>query len=115
MSTFNRYETINREVSLVDLLSRLGHEPARRSRKELIYLSMLRDNDTSHSLSVNAPLGGWYDPGLGKGGSVIDFGLSYWTTTPVKEVAERIERIFREELPQSFPAIGKKCQNNQPI
>src|SRR3546814_1350866 len=92
MSTFNRYETINREVSLVDLLSRLGHEPARRSRKELIYLSMLRDNDTSPSLSVNDQLGVWYDHGLGKGGSVIDFGLSYWNTTSVKEVAERIER-----------------------
>src|SRR3546814_7981957 len=68
---------------------------------------MLRDNDTSPSLSVNDQLGVWYDHGLGKGGSVIDFGLSYWNTTSVKEVAERIERIFSGALTQDFSATEK--------
>lgn len=115
MSMFNRYETINREISLVNLLSRLGHEPARRSRKELIYLSMLRDNDTSPSLCVNDQLGVWYDHGLGKGGSVIDFGLSYWNTTSVKEVADRIERIFNGELAQEVSATEKKRRPRLPV
>ena len=69
---------IKEQISLVDLLQRLGFNPFRRSGKELFYLSMLRDNDTKPSFAVNEQLNVWYDHGMGRGGTLIDFGQLYW-------------------------------------
>jgi hypothetical protein len=69
---------IKEQISLVDLLERLGFSPFRRSGKELFYLSMLRDTDTKPSFTVNEELNVWYDHGMGKGGTLIDFGQLYW-------------------------------------
>jgi hypothetical protein len=79
--------------SLVDLLTRLGYQPARKSSMEYHYISMLRDNDTKPSLSVNDQLGVWFDHGTGKGGNIIDFGLAYWSQLPFSEVVEKIQEI----------------------
>jgi hypothetical protein len=59
---------IKEQVSLVDLLARLGFEPVRRSGKELMYLSMLRESDTKPSFAVNELLNVWFDHGSGKAG-----------------------------------------------
>ncbi|MBS1526120.1 MAG: toprim domain-containing protein [Bacteroidetes bacterium] len=81
---------IKDNVSIVDLLARLGYKPFKKSGTEHIYLSMLRDSDTTPSFSVNDKLGCWYDHGEGKGGNVIDFGLRYWRGATFQEVLEKI-------------------------
>jgi len=81
---------VKEQVSLVDLLARLGFQPLRKSGKETIYLSMLRDSDTTPSFSVNDKMGTWYDHGAGRGGNIIDFGLQFWKDLSFPEVLEKI-------------------------
>ena len=89
---------IKEQVSLVDLLSRLGYQPVRTAGQEILYLSMIRDSDTKPSFAVNDGLGVWYDHGLGKGGNIIDFGLAYWKM-PFQEVLEKIMQVIGQQLP----------------
>jgi hypothetical protein len=84
---------IKDQVSLVDLLSRLGYQPVPRRGREKMYISMLRDNDTQPSFSVNDELDVWFDHGLGKGGNIIDFGLAYWKGTGIQEVIKKIQNV----------------------
>src|ERR1700754_529032 len=81
---------IKDNYSLADLLARLGYEPVKRVRNEHLYLSMLRDSDTTPSFSVNDNKGTWYDFGERKGGNIIDFGLAYWKGLPFQDVLEKI-------------------------
>ena len=102
MTQFLNANEIKQQVSITDLLARLGHQPNKKSGKEFIYFSMLRDSDTKPSFCVNEELGVWFDHGMGKGGTVIDFGLLYWKTVDVKEVLERITNIFNLENLTTF-------------
>jgi hypothetical protein len=99
MNTNINARDIKDNVSLVDLLSRLGYQPYRKSGQEHIYLSMLRDSDTTPSFSVNDKLGCWYDHGEGKGGNIIDFGLLYWKGSSFQEVLEKISNVTGADLP----------------
>jgi hypothetical protein len=91
--------SLKEQVSLSGLLEKLGFQPARKSGAELIYHSMLRDNDRTPSLSVNDELGAWYDHGTGKGGSLIDFGLAYWPALTFKEVLVKIWDAAQQTVP----------------
>ena len=59
-----------RKIPLADFLTRLGHEPVRRSGNELWYLAPYRGERTS-SFRVNVAKQLWYDFGLGKGGDIF--------------------------------------------
>jgi hypothetical protein len=96
---------IKEQVSLVNLLSRLGFQPLRTSGRELLYLSMIRDYDTNPSFSVNDVLGVWYDHGLGKGGNIIDFAIAYWKL-PFQEALQKITQITSAEIKPTCP--GRK-------
>ena len=61
---------IIRQMPIADFLSRLGHEPVRRSGNELWYLAPYRGERTP-SFRVNVTKQLWYDFGLGKGGDVF--------------------------------------------
>ncbi|WP_345949019.1 toprim domain-containing protein [Mucilaginibacter sp. PAMB04274] len=98
MSNFLNAADIKDQVSLVDLLFRLGYEPARRSGKELMYLSMLRDSDIDPSFAVNEQLNVWFDHGTGKGGNIVDFGLAYWPMTDFVEVLHKIQTTAKQEI-----------------
>jgi hypothetical protein len=79
--------------SIVDLLSRLGFQPVPKRGRERMYISMLRDNDTNPSFSVNEDLGVWFDHGAGRGGNIIDFGLAYWKHLGFNEVVKKIQEV----------------------
>ncbi len=79
-----------REMDLVGYLSGLGFEPAKPSRNgiDFYYLSPLRiEHDPS--FHVNRKKKCWFDHGLGRGGTVIDFGMIFYNCT----VSEFIARI----------------------
>jgi hypothetical protein len=99
MTTTNtiRAREIKDTVSIVDLLSRLGYEPVKIHGQESKYFSMLH-TETQPSFYVKDPLGVWYDQGLGKGGTIIDFGLAYWNL-PFQETLEKIVQVCGTNLP----------------
>jgi len=99
MTTTNniRASEIKDTVSIVDLLSRLGYEPVKIHGQESKYLSMLH-TETQPSFYVKDQLGVWYDQGLGKGGTIIDFGLAYWNL-PFQETLEKIVQVCGSNLP----------------
>jgi hypothetical protein len=75
------------------LLARLGYKPVKKSGKEQIYRSMLRDDDRTPSFAVDDQLGAWFDHGTRKGGNIIDFGLAYWKHLSFTEVVEKIQEV----------------------
>jgi hypothetical protein len=99
---------VKEKYSLVDLLMQLGYEPVKRVRNEQLYLSMLRDSDTTPSFSVNDKQGTWFDFGEGKGGNIIDFGLQYWKGLPFPEVLEKIVLTCGGLVPALAPPVYKR-------
>jgi len=88
---------LKEQVSLIDLLARLGYQPLRRSGKEHIYLSMLRDSDTKPSFCINEHLNVWYDHGTCRGGNLIDFGMAYWQLS-FKEAINKIAEVIGQAI-----------------
>src|SRR5438874_13426296 len=66
-----------RQINLVDYLFSLGFQPQKVKNNDYWYLSPLREEKEA-SFKVNRKLNLWYDHGLGKGGSIIDFGMLYY-------------------------------------
>ena len=115
LSTAINASDVKAQVSLSDLLARLGFQPLRKSGKELLYLSMLRDSDTKPSFAVNEQLGVWYDHGLGKGGNIIDFGLAFWKNLSFQEVLEKIVQVSNSELSLQSHCIENKLRKRSPV
>ncbi|MDR2269531.1 MAG: toprim domain-containing protein [Sphingobacterium sp.] len=107
METQRNAQQIKDEVSLVEFLSRLGHQPTHRSGKDLFYRSMLR-NESTPSFCVNDGLDVWFDHGGAnlsgiKGGNVIDFALAYWHPITFRKSLEKINHIM--DLPTKEASI----------
>lgn len=108
MKEFIDLQKLQKNISLVELLSRLGYEPSRRSGKELIYISMLRMPESTPSLCVNDELGVWYDHGTGLGGTLIDFGKAYWQGLPFKQVLANILQAAGHETGAIMDDISRQ-------
>jgi len=126
MVILNSAAQIKDQVTLVDLLARLGYTAKHRSGNELFFISMLREERTA-SFCVNEQLGVWYDHGGAnisgiKGGDIFDFALAFWYPSPFKDILEKIANLmsipFSEytalERPKKRPRItGEKISNYQ--
>lgn len=66
-----------RELDIIAYLATLGHQPVKIRGYNYWYLSPLR-NERTASFKVNTKLNRWYDFGLGKGGSILDFCMHYF-------------------------------------
>ncbi len=66
-----------RELDLVQFLHNMGFSPSRIRGHNFWYHSPLRQEKTP-SFKVNRVLNRWYDFGIGKGGSILDFGILYF-------------------------------------
>ena len=91
MAQLLKAKELKEQASIVELLSRLGHEPVKKFGKEYMYRSMLRNGDNDPSFSVDDKIGAWYDHGNGKGGNIIDLGIAYWPELNFNEVVEKIQ------------------------
>jgi len=103
MSILLAVKALKEDASLVDLLSRLGYEPVKKSNHEKFYISMLRDNDRTPSFTVNDDLGVWFDHGIRKGGNIIDFGLAYWKHLRFGEVIQKLTAVCAMPLTHTNP------------
>jgi len=113
MTQFLNAKQLKEQASIVDLLSRLGYQPVKKSGKEYMYRSMLREGDNTPSFSVDDKIGAWYDHGSGRGGNIIDFGIAYWPALSFNEVVEMIQTACNVQLTvQDYrPRIPVKVRN----
>ncbi|WP_333624297.1 toprim domain-containing protein [Sphingobacterium siyangense] len=77
-----------KEIDLVIYLSSLGFEPERIRANQFWYFSPFR-NERTPSFKINRILNRWYDFGDGVGGSIIDFGIRYFSCS-IPELLESI-------------------------
>ena len=77
-----------KQIDLVEYLASLGYNPAKIKNEEYWYLSPLREERTA-SFKVDRGQNIWYDHGLGKGGTLIDFGTQYHDCS-VRELLKRM-------------------------
>ena len=98
------------QIDMVDFLKKLGFFPKKINAKDYWYLSPLREEKTA-SFKINRALNLWYDHGLGKGGTMIDFGILYYRCS-IKELLDRLgdekELNFSFQQPQKLIAAEKK-------
>lgn len=80
------------QMDLVEYLYTLGLQPEKTRNNDYWYLSPLREEKTA-SFKVNKVLNRWYDHGMGKGGSLIDFALLNHHC-PLHEILKNLERKF---------------------
>jgi hypothetical protein len=93
MSVLLTAKELKDQASIVDFLAKLGYEPAKKHGREKLYYSMLRENDTKPSFSVNDELGVWFDHGTRKGGNIVDLGLAIWAHLSFGEVIQKIQDV----------------------
>ncbi len=60
------------QFDMVDYLNSIGHLPQKINANDYWYLSPLR-NEKHASFKVQRNKNAWYDHGIGKGGSLVDF------------------------------------------
>lgn len=65
------------QMDLVTYLETLGYKPSKIRHLDYWYLSPFRKEDTP-SFKVNQKLNAWYDHAIGKGGNLVDFGITYF-------------------------------------
>lgn len=80
-----------KQIRLEDFLQSLGYTPTRQSGNNLWYHSPLHSERTP-SFKVNTDRNQWYDFGIGRGGSIIDFAILYYHTNNISHVLKEIER-----------------------
>ena len=71
-----------KQIRLEYFLQSLGYTPVRQRGNKLWYHSPLHSESTP-SFKVNTDRNQWYDFGIGRGGSIIDFAMLYYHTTDI--------------------------------
>ncbi|WP_425568780.1 CHC2 zinc finger domain-containing protein [Ravibacter arvi] len=107
-STFTSWEKL-RDLDLVAFLTSIVYGPCKTSGTNYWYLSSLRTEKTA-SFKVNTRLNRWWDFGIGKGGSIIDFCLEYYKT----ELSEIVRRLSTQVFAQSPPFFPQETFSDQP-
>jgi len=77
-----------KQIDIVEYLEKLGYRPQNIRNNDYWYLSPLRQ-EKEPSFKVNRKLNMWYDHGLGKGGSLIDFGILFYNS-PMKLQSSKV-------------------------
>ena len=88
------------QIDMVDYLNSVGYQPQKISGNDYWYLSPLRDEKHA-SFKVERNKNVWYDHGIGKGGSLIDF-LMQMHQCDVREALQKLSFFhFRDSMPQN--------------
>nr|WP_162988797.1 toprim domain-containing protein [Pedobacter schmidteae] len=89
---------LREQVSLPELLRRLGYQPVSKSGGELKYHSPLRNGDRTPSFMVRETTNEWYDFGLPGGGDLITFGKLFWPVLSFYQMLNKIREVC--DLPE---------------
>ena len=93
-----------RQIPLADFLTRLGHEPVRRSGNELWYRAPYR-NERTPSFRVNVAKQLWYDFGTGKGGDIFTLAGEFIQSGDFMEQVKFIAETAN--MPMPVPEMSK--------
>lgn len=104
-----------------NFLSQMGFEPKTVKRNDYWYLSLLRIKNTP-SFKIARKLNVWYEHGIGKGETIIDFCCLYFNCS-VKDALEKLAGNFSfhqpvyqpQNLPQKKEENPLKILRVQPI
>jgi len=99
-----------KQKDLVDYLASLDHQPQKIRGNDHWYLSPLREEKTP-SFKVNKKFNIWYDHGIGKGGTLIDFGILYHGCT-VAEFLQKLSSPLSFQQPKNYPLTGQPSPNS---
>ncbi|MXN93219.1 DNA primase [Flavobacterium sp. Sd200] len=101
-----------KQIDMVDFLASLGYEPSKIRNNDYWYKSPLRNEQTA-SFKVNRKGNVWFDHGIGKGGDLIDFGISYFRCT-IPELLQKLSSggaetfLFQPQAPPKLLGIVKE-------
>ena len=88
-----------KQILIIDLLAKLGHNPKKQRGVDFWYLSPLRREDTP-SFKVDTRQNVWYDHGSKQGGSIIDLVMYLYNFT-VSEALGELEKLVGGEISQN--------------
>jgi hypothetical protein len=89
------------QIDMVDYLNSIGHSPQKMNRNDYWYLSPLRD-EKHPSFKVNRIKNVWYDHGIGKGGSLLDF-VMQMHQCDVAEVLQKLSFFHPQNIVKNNP------------
>lgn len=84
-------------IDLISYLCTLGFKPSKIRGSDFWYFSPFRDERTP-SFKVSQKLNCWYDHGIGKGGTLIDFGVHYYNCS-IDELLQNLNNAFSLQRP----------------
>ena len=96
------------QVDMVEYLVLLGYEPRKIRNADHWYLSPLRDEKEA-SFKVNIHKNVWYDHGLGKGGTLVDFAREFYHCS----TSQALEKIASFHGQKQLIYISKKATDTQ--
>jgi DNA primase len=96
-------------IDMVDYLSGLGYQPTKIRNADYWYCSPLR-NEKTPSFKINRKLNCWYDHGIGKGGTIIDFGIQFYGCS-VGEFLQKVNGDFSFHEPALQESEIKEKEN----
>lgn len=82
-----------KKIDIVEYLFSLGFQPKKIRGNDYWFLSPFREEKEA-SFKVNKKFNVWYDHGLGKGGSLIDFGILFYKVS----VTELLEKLMQNNF-----------------
>ncbi|TWI82571.1 toprim domain-containing protein [Chitinophaga japonensis] len=99
-----------KQIDITDYLASQRHypDPKMSNSREFWYSSPLPGRvDNKPSFKVDRKLNLWFDHGIGKGGSIIDFGIQYHGCT-IPEFLEKLQTFlsFHRDLSPALPGPG---------
>ena len=84
------------QVDIVDYLNSIGYQPQKIRRDDYWYLSPLR-TEKHASFKVDRKKNVWYDHGIGKGGSLIDFLMEFYKSS-VSEILQKLSFFHPQKI-----------------
>lgn len=98
-----------KQLDMVDYLASLGHQPVNIKGNDYWFNCPFEGEKTA-SFKINRSINRWFHFALGKGGSIIDFGISYFKCS-VSSFLSRFEDL--EKLPQHEKKTAPAKAENQ--
>lgn len=92
-----------KQQDMVDYLAHLGHHPAKIRGNQYWYICPFQGERTP-SFKINRRLNRWYHFAMGKGGSIIDFGIQYFNCS-IAEFLQRFDLLHISDIP---PIVKKQ-------
>lgn len=82
-----------KELSLPNFLHQLGYAPAHRRGNDIWFTSPFRPNEQTPSFKIDYSKNFWFDFGMGKGGTIIEFVQHLYATDDIARVLAIIGEV----------------------